>query len=119
MKDSSENKVYRVIFVNQGEVYELYVRSVTQGEILGFIEVNGIVFGEKSALLVDPSEDALKKEFEETKSSMIPLHSVIRIDVMEKKGGQRPRVLSLHGGKQKGDAGVPYPSAIPPSHFKS
>ena len=31
--------IYRVLFINQGKLYELYARSIYQGELYGFIEV--------------------------------------------------------------------------------
>ena len=52
----------------------------------GFIEIEELVFGERSAVLVDPSEEKLKTEFAGVKRSYIPLHSVIRIDEVEKEG---------------------------------
>ena len=37
--------------------------GVHQSGLLGFIEVEEIVFGEKSSVVVDPSEESLKSEF--------------------------------------------------------
>ncbi len=31
-------RVFRVAFVNQGKVYEIYARRVRQGEFYGFVE---------------------------------------------------------------------------------
>ena len=39
-------KLYKVIFMNQGQVYEIYAQSVGQGSLFGFIEVEELVFGE-------------------------------------------------------------------------
>ena len=51
-----------------------------------FVEVGDIIFGERSKLVVDPSEEKLKSEFSEVKRTYIPLHAVIRIDEVEKEG---------------------------------
>ena len=51
-----------------------------------FIEIEEMLFGERSQLLVDPSEEKLKTEFAGVKRSYIPLQSVIRIDEVEKEG---------------------------------
>ncbi len=51
-----------------------------------FIEVADIIFGEKSKLVVDPSEERLKAEFSQVNRTYIPLHSVVRIDQVEKEG---------------------------------
>ena len=31
--------IFRIMFVNQGKVYEVYARKVSHGELFGFIEV--------------------------------------------------------------------------------
>jgi hypothetical protein len=54
--------------------------------MFGFIEVGGFVFGEKGGLLIDPSEERLKSEFEHVKTTFIPMHAVVRIDEVEKEG---------------------------------
>jgi hypothetical protein len=78
--------IYKVIFHSQNQVYEVYARQIFQSDMWGFIEVEEFVFGERSQLLVDPSEEKLKHEFGGVKRSYIPMHSVIRIDEVEKEG---------------------------------
>jgi len=72
--------------MNQGKVYEIYARSVDQGVMFGFVEVEELVFGERSSVVVDPSEEKIKTEFESVKRTYIPMHAVIRIDEVEKEG---------------------------------
>ncbi len=81
-----QRRVYRVIFHNQGSVYELYCRRVGQGELYTFVEVEDIIFGERGGLLVDPSEEKLKLEFAGVSRTFIPLPSVVRVDEVEKEG---------------------------------
>ncbi len=81
-----QRRVYKVIFQNQGSVYELYARNVSQGELYAFVEVEDIIFGERGGVLVDPSEEKLKSEFAGVKRTYIPLPSVVRIDEVEKEG---------------------------------
>jgi len=69
-----------------GDVYELYAHEITQSNMLAFVEVSEILFNERSQLLVDPSEEKLKIEFENVKRSYIPLQSIIRIDEVTKEG---------------------------------
>ena len=85
-KSMSKNHTYRVTFHNQGKIYEIYALDIHQSGIFGFIEVENIVFGEKSAVVVDPSEENLKTEFNGVKRTYIPMHAVIRIDEVEKTG---------------------------------
>ncbi len=85
----ARDRLYRVIFVNQGKVYEVYARSVADGGLLGFVEIEQLVFGERSQVVVDPSEEKLKGEFEGVKKTFLPMHSIIRIDEVEKQGVAR------------------------------
>jgi len=78
--------IFKIIFMNQGKVYEIYARSVDQGVMFGFVEVEELVFGERSSVVVDPSEEKIKTEFESVKRTYIPMHAVIRIDEVEKEG---------------------------------
>lgn len=82
----SKLKLYRVQFQNKGEMYEIYVKNVFQGDIFGFIVVENFVFGTRSSVVVDPGEEKLRKEFASVQRSFIPLHSVVRIDEVEKQG---------------------------------
>ena len=85
----ADSPIYRVTFINQGEVYEIFARQVSQGGLFGFIEVEEILFGERSKILIDSSEDRLKTEFEGVRRTFIPLHSVIRVDEVDKAGRGR------------------------------
>lgn len=96
-----EKRLYRILFTSSDRVIELYAREVSQGGLFGFVEVEDLVFGEKSAILVDPSEDALRKEFEHTKRIFIPMHSVHRIEEVDRAMTGRPRVLSLAPEQKK------------------
>ena len=78
--------IFKVVFVNQGKVYEIYARKVSQGSLFGFIEVEELVFGERSAVVVDPSEERIKAEFEGVKRTYLPMHSIVRIDEVRKQG---------------------------------
>jgi len=85
----SGETLYRVIFHNQDKIYELYAQSVNDGGLLGFIEIEALVFDEKSQLVVDPTEEKLKSEFKGVERTYIPMHSVVRIDEVAKQGTAR------------------------------
>jgi len=93
---SSQTHVYKVIFSNQGQVFEIYAASVSQGDLFGFIEVEQLLFGERSQIIVDSSEERLKTEFAGVKRVHIPMHAVIRIDEVEKQGAGR--ITAPEGG---------------------
>ncbi len=82
----SNAPIYKVIFYNQNQVYEVYARAIYQSEMYGFIEVEEFVFGKRTQLVVDPGEEKLKSEFTGVTRSYIPMHSIVRIDEVEKEG---------------------------------
>ncbi len=78
--------VYKVIFQNGNQVFEVFAKQIYQSDMWGFIEVEEFLFGERSQILVDPGEEKLKNEFSGVKRSYIPLQAVIRIDEVDKEG---------------------------------
>jgi len=100
----AEKRLYKIIFLNQGKVYEIYAKQVNQGGLLGFVEVEEPVFGERTKLVVDPSEERLKTEFEGVKRFYVPMHAVVRIDEVEKEGVAR----IIPGSKQEATV-TPFP----------
>ena len=88
----SEKHIYKVVFVNQDHIYEIYVKTVYQSDLYGFVVVEDFVFGEKSTIVIDPSEEKLRTEFEGVERSFIPMHEIIRIDQVKKRGS--PKILS-------------------------
>ncbi len=82
----SKKHCYKVIFANQGKVFEIYAKSVCQSDIFGFVEVEELLFGEKTTVVVDPSEESLKSEFDGVARTYLPTHSILRIDQVAKKG---------------------------------
>jgi len=80
------NPIFKVIFYNRDQVYEVFVRAIYQSEMYGFIEVEEFVFGERAQIVVDPGEEKIKTEFVGVKRSYIPMHSIIRIDEVDKEG---------------------------------
>lgn len=107
----SKKTVYRIFFTSQGKGYELYARKVSQAEVYGFVEIEEIVFGEKSALVLDPNEEALKNEFSGVKRLLVPYHAVGRIDEVAREG--QAKVIPLASSKPEGDVGRPLPPYKP------
>ena len=56
----TQQSIFRIQFHNNGKIYELYAHEVSQSQMLGFIEIGQIIFGEQSKLLIDPAEEKLK-----------------------------------------------------------
>ena len=74
---SEENSLYKVMFHNQGQIYEVYAKNIYQSELYGFIEVEDYVFGKPTQVVIDPAEDKLRTEFEGVQRSFIPMHSCL------------------------------------------
>jgi hypothetical protein len=103
----AERTIYKVVFMNQGKVYEMYARSVSQSGIFGFIEVEEFLFGERSELVVDPTEETLKSEFKDVRRTNIPMHSIVRIDEVEKSGVNR-----ITGDVDQSTTVMPFPTPV-------
>jgi len=92
----ASSHIFRIVFVNQGKVYEIYARKVSHGGLFGFVEVEELVFGERSSVVLDPAEERIKSEFAGVKRSYLPLQSVIRIDEVRKQGVSKITALRDH-----------------------
>ena len=107
MAAQPRKKIYKVLFINQGKVFELYAHNVYQGNMYGFVEVEELVFGDNTSLVVDPSQERLRSEFAGVRRTFLPLHSVIRIDEVEKEG-----VSTIRPGSESGDNVTPFPQSV-------
>ena len=105
--------VYKVIFHNQGKIYELHASSVSQDAMYAFVEITGIIFGEHTELLVDPTEEKLKDEFAGVERTFVPMHSIIRIDEVSKQGSNK--IVESDGGASI----TPFPVTMPPKSDNS
>jgi len=105
----SNPPLYKVIFENQGQIYEVYARGVSEGALFGFIEIEEIVFGERSKVVVDPSEEKLKTEFQDVRRTYVPMHNIVRIDEVAREG--QARITAIEGGR--GSTPIPFPVYTP------
>lgn len=108
MARTTDKPTYRVTFLSQGQVYEVYARRVSQAGMLGFVEIEELLWGERTQMLVDPSEERLRTEFAGVRRTFIPLHQVIRIDEVDKVGAAR--IAAAQGA---GATIAPFPVPVP------
>src|SRR5690625_4545272 len=104
-------KLFKIAFINQGQIYELYSRSVVGSDLAyGFVEVSELVFENDHSVVIDPSEERLRTEFEDVEVLHLPLHSSVRIEQVKKRGkgvirdsksGDKVRRLQLGGPRRK------------------
>ncbi len=107
MSERDQSKqLYRVLFHQQGEVYEVYAHAIYQSDLYGFVEVEDYSFGNRSGVLIDPTEDRLRSEFDGVQRSFIPMHAIVRIDEVEKEGTAKIT-------DSKGDKVTPFPMPMP------
>ena len=98
--------IYKVLFHSQGQVYEVYAHNIYQSDLYGFVEIEDYTFGNRSQMLIDPSEDRLRNEFEGVQRSFIPMHAIVRIDEVEKEGGAKI-------SDSQGEKVTPFPIPVP------
>jgi len=67
-----------------------------------------LLFDEHTSLVIDPAEEKLKAEFDGTHRIMIPMHSIIRIDEVEKRG--QNMIFDVEDTSNV----MPFPSFVPP-----
>ena len=94
----AKKRIYKIIFTNEGKIFEIYAKQVISGELYGFVEAQGLLFGERTTLVVDPSEEQLKLEFNGVSKTYIPFHTIVRIDEVEKEGPGK--IVQLNSGEK-------------------
>lgn len=104
---SRKKTLYKIVFQSQGQVVELYARHLSQGGLFGFIEVEELVFGARSELVVDPSEEGIRNEYGGARRLFLPLHAILRIEEVEREGPARVRP-----GKEAAGIVTPFPVPI-------
>jgi hypothetical protein len=108
-RSMASQPIYKILFLNQGKVYEIYARRVSHGSLFGFIEVEKLVFGTRTSVVVDPTEEKIQTEFAGVKRTYLPMHSILRIDEVDKQGVSK--VVNAEGGNV---TQFPMPMYTPP-----
>ena len=100
--------LYKVTFLSQGKSYELYAHQVGSSELWGFTAVSELVFEPRGeGLVVDPGEERLREEFGDTRVLHLPLHAVVKVEEVEKRGPVAIRDAA------SGEKIAPFPLAPP------
>lgn len=107
VRTSKAKPVYRVLFLQQGQLYEIYAGEVASSPIFGFLEVADLRFS-RSEIIADPSEEKLQQEFAGVTRILIPYHAVVRVDEVEKAGASR-----VAASVQSSVTPFPFPVASP------
>ena len=100
--------VYKIIFIQLGEIYEVFAKQIYQSDMYGFIEVEEYIFNKDKQLVVDPSSEKLKKEFAKVERSYIPMNAILRLDEVRETGEAKI--------KENKDRVSPFPLNIQPAN---
>ena len=79
-------KLYKVTFLSQGRTLELYARHVETSALWGFTQIGDLDFAHSESKVIDPTEEKLRDEFKDTKMLHLPMHCIVRIEEVEKRG---------------------------------
>ena len=83
---NSNSKLYKIVFLHLGKVYEVYSRGVSSSGLFGFVEVSELVFDNSDSMVVDPVEEKLRDEFSGVEILHLPIQSVLRVEQVRKRG---------------------------------
>lgn len=108
----ADKKLYKVVFLNSGKVYELFAGGVSSSGLWGFIEVSDLVFETSDGLVVDPTEEKMRQEFEHASVLHLPIQSVLRVEEVAKRG------KCLIRDRESGEKVTPFP-VQPPNRSSS
>ena len=106
----TKKTTYKIIFMQLGEIYEVFAKQIYQSDMYGFIEVEEYIFNQNKQLVVDPSSEKLEKEFKNVERSYIPINAVIRVDEVIESGEAKI--------KQNKSKVSPFPMNIQPVNKK-
>jgi hypothetical protein len=105
---STKKKLFKVVFQNHGKIYELYAKRVEASDLYGFTYVADLVFDSMDSVLVDPTEERLKEEFNGTQALHLPMHSIVRVEEVAERGTAKIRDAA------SGEKIMPFPGPIRP-----
>ena len=101
--------LFKIVFSHQGDVWEIYARKIGSSDLFGFVEVEEITFGERSQVVIDPSEEKIKSELKDVRRLFLPMHAVLRIDEVDRQGSAR-----IRGSEKRAGSVSPFPVPIVP-----
>lgn len=81
----SEIPIYKITFWNKEEAVELHARQIYQSDLWGFLEVEELIFTDLMQKN-NEKEKLLQGMFKNVSRIFIPIHTIIRIDEIEKPG---------------------------------
>jgi hypothetical protein len=93
-KNLRSRVLYRVHFKWKDKEIQLMAKSLDMTHPY-FVSIKELVFKTGKKLIINPSEDEVKKAFSETDHVMIPFQSIILIEELTKPGGSKVMPFGL------------------------
>ena len=107
---SQSTVCYRVVFTSEGKTQELFAKYICEESLMGFVEVEELLFtAPHSGLVVDTQEERLQQTFKGVKRTYLPLHTIVRIDEVDRQVAQRQGLVPVEDKTT-----VSYLSVTPP-----
>ncbi|PZO63361.1 MAG: DUF1820 domain-containing protein [Pseudoxanthomonas suwonensis] len=78
--------LYKVTFLQLGQVYTLYAGQVGASDLWGFVRIAELVFDVRDGLVVDPTEERLRDEFADTGVLHVPMQHISSVQEVQRKG---------------------------------
>ena len=103
----ADNSLHNLVFLHSGTVHELYSEGVSTSGLWGFTEGTDLVFDTTDGLVVDPTEEKMRQEFEHASVLHLPIQSVLRVEEVEKRG------QCLIRDRESGEKVTPFPVSPP------
>ena len=89
----SKTVIYRINYINQNQVYELYAERIATDALLGFMSISSILFDLKDAIVIDPVEEQLKTEFKDVEVLHVPITHILKVEEVKQKKSCKIRQL--------------------------
>ena len=87
----TDKTLFKVAFHSNGKVYELFAKAVDASLLPGFVVVSELVFEARGSIVLDPAEEKLRDEFADVTNLHLPMHTIIRIEEVSRRGTARIR----------------------------
>ncbi len=95
-----EHILFRIHFKWKEKEIQLLAKSLDMTHPY-FVSIKDIIFPAGKKLIINPSEDEIRKAFSETNHIMIPFQSIILIEELKKSGKSKVMPFGLVEGEER------------------
>ena len=106
---AKKENIYRITFMSEGELCEIYALSIATSNLPEFLEVEQLIWGNNSTIIIDPSEERLRNKFKDVACLFIPVYAVDNIAIVEKEKIGSAKIIPI---KKEGSNVMRFPTTI-------